>query len=245
MVQIQIETIVPVLRVNNRGINQAFLENNLGLKSKLEEGAFLEVGDFRNAKTKLVLMESPGSRTRSVEGKKKLHKLVLRATNPQEVESLLARGAVFTKLYKGQKGYGFEAVSPEGDCFLVHAELSAADLVPILPPVNFTLQEDFTGLSEWQVESIEVNVPFGSQSSQFYQQLFPEQSMVKFVETEGKDLQAPAASVWDLDSFRLSVPKDYDWSDLEDKLTAEYFKDRKERFIQTTDPQGIELWFEK
>ena len=34
--------IVPVVRINNRKLNQEFLERDLGMKTILEEGAFAE-----------------------------------------------------------------------------------------------------------------------------------------------------------------------------------------------------------
>ncbi|WP_306293649.1 CppA N-terminal domain-containing protein, partial [Streptococcus suis] len=39
------EAIVPVLRINNRAINQGFLEKNLGMRTKLEDGPFADFGD--------------------------------------------------------------------------------------------------------------------------------------------------------------------------------------------------------
>lgn len=64
------DAIVPVLRINNRAINQGFLEKNLGMKTKLEDGPFADFGDRTSPETKLVLTESPGNRTRAVEGLK-------------------------------------------------------------------------------------------------------------------------------------------------------------------------------
>lgn len=64
------EAIVPILRINNRAINQGFLEENLGMKTKLEDGPFADFGDRTSPEAKLVLTESPGNRTRAVEGLK-------------------------------------------------------------------------------------------------------------------------------------------------------------------------------
>ena len=157
----------------------------------------------------------------------------------------MARGSQFTKLYKGAVGYGFEAVSPEGDTFLVHGEASQADLVEILPPVAFEAAEDFQGLTESVVEEIIIRTPQVAVSQAFYQGLLPDQSILTFEEAEGADLLTAAEEVWDLDSLRFAVAGDFDWTGLEEKLPAGYFKDKKEQFIQTVDPSGIELWFEK
>lgn len=239
------DEIVPVLRVNNRGINQAFLENQLGMKVKLEDGPFADFGDSTSLATKLVLMESPGNRTRAVKGLKKLNKLVIKVEHASEIEALLARGTVFTKLYKGKTGFGFEAISPEGDTFLLHAEQALEELTAILPPVHFTGQADFTGLTAFTVESVWINSPQASVSQDFYEAILPEQDFLRFVGAEGEDLLTPADQVWDLDSLRFPVEQDFDWANLESYLEDPFFKDKKETFIQTVDPSGIELWFEK
>ncbi|HFI0634208.1 TPA: CppA N-terminal domain-containing protein [Streptococcus suis] len=239
------DEIVPVLRVNNRGLNQAFLEDQLGMKVQLEDGPFADFGDKTSPATKLVLMESPGNRTRAVKGLKKLNKLVIKVEEAHEIEALLARGTVFTKLYKGKNGFGFEALSPEGDTFLLHAEQAVEELTAILPPVHFTGQADFAGLTAFVVESVWINTPQASVSQDFYEAILPNQAFLRFVGAEGEDLVTPAEQVWDLDSLRFAVRQDFDWAPLEAVLPAGYFKDKRERFIQTRDLSGIELWFEK
>lgn len=237
--------IVPALRVNNRSVNQTFLEENLGMKTWLEEGPFVELGALTSPTVQLVLVESPSMRTRAVQGPKKLAKIVIKVAQAQEIEALLARGASFTNLYKGKKGYAFEATSPEGDCFLLHAEENRADLVAILPPAVFTASEDFDKLTEFEVEAIYIRSPQPAVSQAFYQKLLPNQQVLFFQEGQGPDLLTAAEEVWDLDSLRLKVAKDANWSDLEEQLEVPYFKDRKGRFLQTLDPSKIELWFEK
>ncbi|MFM0900419.1 CppA N-terminal domain-containing protein [Streptococcus suis] len=239
------EAIVPILRINNRAINQGFLEENLGMKTKLEDGPFADFGDRTSPATRLVLMESPGNRTRAVKGLKKLNKLVIKVEQASEIEALLARGTVFTKLYRGKNGYGFEAVSPEGDTFLLHAEASVDDLKEILPPVPFKVQDDFSGLTAFTVESVWINTPQASISQDYYEAILPKQAFLYFVGAEGEDLLTPADQVWDLDSLRFPVEQDFDWAHLESQLEGPFFKDKKASFIQTVDPSGIELWFEK
>lgn len=239
------DEIVPVLRVNNRGINQAFLEDQLGMKVRLEDGPFADYGDSTSSATKLVIMESPGNRTRAVKGPKKLNKIVIKIEEACEIEALLARGTVFTKLYKGKNGYGFEALSPEGDTFLLHAEQAVEELTAILPPVNFIGQADFSGLTVFAVESVWINTPHASVSQDFYEAILPNQAFLRFVEAEGEDLVTPAEQVWDLDSLRFPIEQDFEWENLESHLEGPFFKDKKETFIQTVDPSGIELWFEK
>ncbi|MDQ8834003.1 CppA N-terminal domain-containing protein [Streptococcus ruminantium] len=105
------EAIVPVLRINNRAINLVFLEEHLGMKNKLEDGPFAELGD--SSEVKLVLMESPGTRTRAVRGIKKLNKIVIKVDNAPEIETLLAQGTPFSKLYQGQNGYALKQYLPK------------------------------------------------------------------------------------------------------------------------------------
>lgn len=241
----KVRKMIPAIRINNRGANQRFLEDNLGFKTYLEDAAFAEFGAQDSAETKLVLIESPSMRTRAVKGPKKLHKIVIHVDNPAEIESLLARGAVFTKLYKGANGYAFESVSPEKDRFLLHAEYDASELVEILPPVAFSSLDGFEKLTAFSVEKMIINTPKPKESRAFYEQILPGQQIVAFREATGEDLLAKAETTWDLDSLRIPVSADINWADIEEKLQAPFFKDKKERFLQTVDTSNIELWFEK
>ena len=54
----QIVRVIPVLKVNNRNVNQDFYEETLGMKVLVEEGALLSLGDASNVE-KIVLEESP------------------------------------------------------------------------------------------------------------------------------------------------------------------------------------------
>ena len=237
---------VPALRINNRSVNQTFLEEVLGLKTVLEDGPFAEFAGHSDSKeAKLVLIESPSMRTRAVEGPKKLARLALKVAKPAEIESLLARGASFSKLYRGKRGLAFETVLPEGYVFLLHSEDEVADLQEILPPVQFERLADFQGLTDVAVSQILINSPHPEISQGFYQTIWPGQGLLVFQEAQGPDLLAEADSTWDLDSLRVKVRPGLDWAELEAVLPAGYFKDKKERFIQSTDPSKIEIWFEK
>ena len=237
---------VPALRINNRSVNQTFLEEVLGLKTVLEDGPFAEFAGHSDSKeAKLVLVESPSMRTRAVEGPKKLARLALKVAKPAEIESLLARGASFSKLYRGEKGLAFETVLPEGYVFLLHSEDDVADLQEVLPPVQFEELADFQGLTDVAVSQILINSPHPETSQGFYQTIWPGQGLLVFQEAQGPDLLAEADSTWDLDSLRVKVRPELDWAELEAVLPAGSFKDKKGRFIQSTDPSKIEIWFEK
>ena len=237
---------VPALRINNRSVNQTFLEEVLGLKTVLEDGPFAEFAGHSDSKeAKLVLVESPSMRTRAVTGPKKLARLALKVGNPAEIESLLARGASFSKLYRGEKGLAFETVLPEGYVFLLHSEEDVADLQEVLPPVQFEELANFQGLTDVAVSQILINSPHPETSQGFYQTIWPDQGLLVFQEAQGPDLLAEADSTWDLDSLRVKVRPELDWAELEAVLPASSFKDKKGRFIQSTDPSKIEIWFEK
>ncbi len=81
----QIVRIIPTLKVNNRKLNETFYMETLGMKVLLEESAFLSLGD-QTGLEKLVLEEAPSMRTRKVEGRKKLARLIIKVENPLEVE---------------------------------------------------------------------------------------------------------------------------------------------------------------
>ena len=122
--------IVPVIKVNNRNLNQDFYVKTLGMKSLLEEGAQLSLGDQTRTE-RLILEESPSMRSRRVKGAKKLARLVIKVAKASEIEALLARGIEVDSLYRGEKGYAFEATSPEGDYILLHAEENLSSLQPV------------------------------------------------------------------------------------------------------------------
>lgn len=238
-------SLIPSLRMNNRRINLDFFEKEFGLKILNEENAFVELGGHLGKKTRFMLTESPSMRTRAVVGTKKLNKLIFKIENPVEIEALLARGSSFTKLYRGKNGYAFEAHSPEDDTILIHAEENICDLQEVLSPETVATLEGFAGISDFIVEKIIINTPNPQASHDFYQKILPEQTILDFVEAQGEDLLATAEDTWDLDSLNFKVAEDMNWADLESKLVMPFFKDKKESFLQTVDPSGIELWFDK
>ena len=102
----------------------------LGMKALLEESAFLSLR-WSNRSRKAGLEEAPSMRTRKVEGRKKLARLIVKVENPLEIEGLLSKTDSIHKLYKGQNGYAFEIYSPEDDLVLIHAEDDRASLVEV------------------------------------------------------------------------------------------------------------------
>ena len=84
--------------------------------------------------------------------------MIVKVANPSEVEVLLARMEKLPQLYKGNKGYAFEILSPEGDLVLIHAEDDIKDLRKFDETVTFTKDEKVQYLTAFDI-SAEINLP--------------------------------------------------------------------------------------
>ncbi|MBP2620619.1 CppA N-terminal domain-containing protein [Streptococcus panodentis] len=239
----QIVRIIPVLKVNNRNLNQDFYKKVLGMKTLLEESAHLSLGDLTKTE-KLVLEESPSMRSRRVKGPKKLARIVIRVEKPEEIEGLLAQKPDLVQLYRGSKSYAFEAVSPEGHAFLLHAEDDLADLRPVRAVPDFQQPEGFAGLSCFEVETVELHVPDQAETERFYRKLVNALDFLSFTAAAGQDLQADSTHTWDIAMIKAQV-KDLDTAALREILTdQEVFVPKSDKFLLSQDPSKIELWFE-
>ena len=236
--------IVPVIKVNNRNLNQDFYSKTLGMKSLLEEGAQLSLGDQTRTE-RLVLEESPSMRSRRVKGAKKLARLVIKVAKASEIEALLARGIQVDNLYRGEKGYAFEATSPEGDRILLHAEEKLTCLQPVQETPAFEVQDDFIGLSQFDVEKIKLRVPDLQAVKDFYQPVSNVLDFLDVQEAKGQDLQADNTKTWDLTMLKCLVA-DFDVEKLSSIFaTQEFFVPKSKKFLVSQDRSNIELWFEQ
>jgi len=236
--------IVPVIKVNNRNLNQDFYSKTLGMKSLLEEGAQLSLGDQTKTE-RLILEESPSMRSRRVKGAKKLARLVIKVAQASEIEALLARGIQVDSLYRGEKGYAFEATSPEGDHILLHAEENLSSLQPVQETPAFEGQDDFIGLSQFDVEKIELRVPDLQAVKTFYQPVSNVLDFLDVQEAQGQDLQADNTKTWDLAMLKCLVA-DFDVEKLSSIFaTQEFFVPKSKKFLVSQDRSNIELWFEQ
>ena len=236
--------IVPVIKVNNRNLNQDFYSKTLGMKSLLEEGAQLSLGDQTKTE-RLILEESPSMRSRRVKGAKKLARLVIKVAQASEIEALLARGIEVDSLYRGEKGYAFEATSPEGDRILLHAEEDLSSLQPVQETPAFEGQDDFIGLSQFDVEKIELRVPDLQAVKAFYQPVSNVLDFLDVQEAQGQDLQADNTKTWDLAMLKCLVA-DFDVEKLSSIFaTQEFFVPKSKKFLVSQDRSNIELWFEQ
>lgn len=236
--------IVPVIKVNNRNLNQDFYSKTLGMKSLLEEGAQLSLGDQTKTE-RLILEESPSMRSRRVKGAKKLARLVIKVAKASEIEALLARGIQVDSLYRGEKGYAFEATSPEGDRILLHAEEDLNSLQPVEETPTFEEQSDFIGLSQFDVEKIELRVPDLQVVKAFYQPVSNVLDFLDVQEAQGQDLQADNTKTWDLAMLKCLVT-DFDVEQLSSIFaTQEFFVPKSKKFLVSQDRSNIELWFEQ
>ena len=236
----EIVRIVPTLKVNNRKLNERFYIETLGMKPLLEESAFLSLGD-QTAKERLILEEAPSMRTRRVEGLKKLARLLIKVENPSEIEALLSQMKSFPRLFKGNRGYAFEIVSPEEDVILVHAEDDIRDLVPLETVPEFYSNTSIKYVSQFEV-SVELRLPEDRESlldSEFAT------NAITFTQGQGPDLAVENNVTWDLSMLKFLV-KDLELTSLRQKFEGtDYFIPKAEKFFLGKDTNKIELWFEE
>ena len=236
----EIVRIVPTLKVNNRKLNERFYIETLGMKPLLEESAFLSLGD-QTAKERLILEEAPSMRTRRVEGLKKLARLLIKVEHPSEIEALLSQMKSFPRLFKGNRGYAFEIVSPEEDVILVHAEDDIRDLVPLETVPEFYSNTSIKYVSQFEV-SVELRLPEDRESlldSEFAT------NAITFTQGQGPDLAVENNVTWDLSMLKFLV-KDLELTSLRQKFEGtDYFIPKSEKFFLGKDTNKIELWFEE
>ena len=239
MIVNQIKRMIPTLKVNNRNLNELFYIETLGMKPLLEESAFLSLGD-QSGIEKLVLEESPSMRSRKVEGIKKLARLLVKVEKPSEIEALLARMEAIPQLYKGNKGYAFEVLSPEGDCILIHAEDDIKDLKKVEEEVTFAKDEKLRYLTAFEI-SVEINLPDKTSSLLDKEEI---ESRLAFNQAQGSDLLVENNVTWDLSMLKFQV-ENFDLPVLRQRFEeAGYFIPKSEKFFLTKDTNNIELWFE-
>ena len=239
MIVNQIKRMFPTLKVNNRNLNELFYIETLGMKPLLEESAFLSLGD-QSGIEKLVLEESPSMRSRKVEGIKKLARLLVKVEKPSEIEALLARMEEIPQLYKGNKGYAFEVLSPEGDCILIHAEDDIKDLKKVEEEVTFAKDEKLRYLTAFEI-SVEINLPDETSSLLEKEEI---ENRLAFNQAQGSDLLVENNVTWDLSMLKFQV-ENLDLPVLRQRFKeAGYFIPKSEKFFLTKDTNNIELWFE-
>ena len=234
----------PIFRVNNRQENIDFYQNTLGFKLLTEENALAVFTDWTDRNSLFVIEESPAYRCRAVEGPKKINKVVIKVSDPLEIEYLLARDDHQAKaIFQGEKGYAFETISPENGLILMHAEDDLSTLKTV-EYADVEEKEDFKGVSDFTVESLTLNVVDTAQAAFFYDNLFGEELplSIHFEKAEGPDL------TWDLEILEFKVAEDYDLVALHEKLEKEQFSsylDTKESLLALTDMSNIEVWLTK
>ena len=239
MIVNQIKRMIPTLKVNNRNLNESFYIETLGMKPLLEESAFLSLGD-QSGIEKLVLEESPSMRSRKVEGIKKLARLLVKVEKPSEIEALLARMEEIPQLYKGNKGYAFEVLSPEGDCILIHAEDDIKDLKKVEEEVTFSKDEKLRYLTAFEI-SVEINLPDETSSLLDKKEI---ENRLAFNQAQGSDLLVENNITWDLSMLKFQV-ENLDLPVLRQRFEeVGYFIPKSEKFFLTKDTNNIELWFE-
>lgn len=240
----------PIFRVNNRQENIEFYQNTLGFKLLTEENALAVFTDWADHQSLFVIEESPAYRCRAVEGPKKINKVVIKVSDPLEIEYLLARDDHQAKaIFQGENGFAFETVSPENGLILMHAEDDLSTLKTI-EYADVEENEDFKGVSDFTVQSLTLNVVDTVKAAFFYDNLFGEELplSIHFEKAEGPDLQVTPDQTWDLEILEFKVAEDYDLVALHDKLEEEQFSsylDSKGHLLALTDMSNIEVWLTK
>ena len=236
----QIVRIIPTLKVNNRKLNETFYIETLGMKALLEESAFLSLGD-QTGLEKLVLEESPSMRTRKVEGRKKLARLIVKVENPLEIEGLLSKTDSIHRLYRGQNGYAFEVFSPEDDLTLIHAEDDRASLVEVEEKPEFQTDWESISLSKFEI-SMELHLPTDIESFLKSSEMG---ASLDFISAQGQDLTVDNTVTWDLSMLKFLV-NELDIASLRKRFeSTEYFIPKSEKFFLGKDRNNVELWFEE
>lgn len=235
----------PVVRVFDKDANISFYQETLGFKLVSEENAIAIFSGYENSERTFIIEESPIYRTRAVNGSLKHKKTIIKAKKASDIEALLARGLAVDVIFKGGNGYAFEATSPQGYTYLLHAENDCSSLEKVQGN-EFTAQPDFQGLSDFEIEGLILNVPDVTVASAFYQKLKLNLD-IDFVQAQGVDLQANPDEVWDLEYLEFTVPEDVTLADL--KLALEQlgcsiiFEDK--HLVVIKDTSNIEIWFSK
>lgn len=235
----------PVVRVFDKDANIAFFQETLGFKMVSEENTIAIFSSFENDKRTFIIEESPTYRTRAVNGITKHNKTIIKAAKASDIENLLARGLDNVTVFKGDIGYAFEATSPQGYTYLLHAEedvtcLEATDYS------DFSGSEEFKGLSDFEVQEIVLNVPNVAEASAFYQALNLNLKM-SFVEAQGEDLKSDPDQIWDLEYLEFELSKDTDLAELRTQLEeASYpIAYSAKNLLVIKDTSNIEIWFSK
>jgi catechol 2,3-dioxygenase-like lactoylglutathione lyase family enzyme len=244
----------PALRVNNRDINISFLTKNIGFKLAYEENSTAYFSSIENDEILFMVEESPSVRTRHVHNDvKKLNRLVIKSAYPEDVTFLIMHKTPVHRLFKGKKGWAFEAISPEKDPIIVHSEDSLDDLVEVDTKsfeTDLVLPDDFKGLRDYTIDEICLNVKDKQASEAFYKNIFPKGNPlnVTFVEAQGDDLDCDPHETWDIEILEYKAEQATDLVALRDYFAShnvEIYLDKAEKILVISDPSKIELWFVK
>lgn len=249
-----IKNFLPVYRVLNREENLNFFRDVLGLKVHLEEGAMVWLGGNQSKENCFLLEESPEVRT--VRGNKKHSNTILTA-DEGEIEQLLARhsGQVENIFTDGER-YGFEAISPEHDHFLLLPKEMHLMLPISADDIKFEIDADFKGLSGVKIKSLDLNVSetglidfisdlLNVESSQHAVNLPFVRLNEKMV--EGSDLQATADETLDLEFLVFIVDQSADLIGFSNEIDAYngIYLDKAGKTLSLDAPNNMEIWFVK
>ena len=126
----------------------------------------------------------------------------------------------------------------------VNAEENRASLQEVAEAPAFEKQEDFIGLSQFEIETVEIRVPDANAAQEFYSKIENALDFLTFTEAEGQDLQADSALTWDLTMLKAQVNR-LETAALRPVFEGrEVFVPKSDKFLLSQDSSKIELWFE-
>ncbi|MFC4651809.1 CppA N-terminal domain-containing protein [Lactococcus nasutitermitis] len=244
-----ITEVMPVYRVLNREENLNFFRDVLGFKVLMEEGAMVWLGGHEAKKAHLLLEESPG--LRSANGAKKHGLTVIKANREEIIQLLAGQLEKISKVYQTETGYAFEAISPENDVFVLTDNENSHLTEIAKSAINFSVRQNFTGLSNFEVEEIKVNVT-NSATKDFLTEILDEKltvasTKILFTTSDDEDLNVASDETLDLEFLRFGVEKEFDLSAFEENFdkTVKNYLDKSARTLVLTAPNGMEIWFVK
>ena len=234
--------VFPVYRVLNREENLNFYRDVLGMKVLNEENATVDLGGFDAKSRRIILEESPESR--SVNGAKKHGKTVLIAA-ADEISQLLVRNLdKVNRVFKTENGFAFEAISPENDVFLLTESLS--NLTEIAKSELEIEEKEFAGLSDFTVAELTIRIS-DEKITKYYNNLFGSLDLLKFELAEGSDLTANTVETLDLEALMIEVSADFDLAEFSSNLTdfEKPYLDKSEKLLALEIPNHLDFWLVK
>ena len=96
-------------------------------------------------------------------------------------------------------------MSPQGDTIFVHAEEDLKSLAPLDSAPLVDVPEDFKGLTNFDVDFLEVNVADLAKAEKFYSSWPTLAHLIHLQEAQGEDLRVGNHVTWDLSMIKVEL----------------------------------------